>query len=334
MSNIRQLWLLKDSKTWSKKDADYLVENFSYGENDIRPIKRVLRADGGIYHLNILGLESDSKKLVSQEAKFSNTSYTGVWKLGWTFFQKERESFYCRESLTYNLQRNLVDTGKNLDPNRISLVAHSLPKGSKYLFLEEHWPKFVDAFLGMCGVSKTIRRNFTGYNNKQGYGVFPASLALWRSTFFTAPSVLVGLMRNQDLFIKPKSESLSTIPEILEIILDDRAKSWETGGKRMYKYSNFGINSMLWFSLLWMNKIRDVCDNFSFDVSKHYADGPNNFVSCTKDSIAKILDNLDAEERKEIYLLLGGNDREIYDKIISNFPSTIRNVLCKESFGG
>lgn len=326
MGHIRQTWLLKDSKTWSKKDAGYLVESLivTPRSNKARAMRK-LRSDG-IYTGHSLGLPSDSKRLSPVEMSFYSASSYDVYKLGWTFFQKEREEFHCRETMTYNLQRSLVDTGSNIDTNKMSLIREWLPKGKKHLFLEEHWPKYIDAFLDMCGVSKNIRRNFTGYNNETGFAVFPASIALWRSTFFTAPSAIVGLMRLPRLFIKPEEESLCTIPEILERILNDKKESWGTGGKRMYKYGSFGINSMLWFSLLWIDKLRAVCDNFNFDVSRHYADGPNNFISATKESTAKILSGLDKEERKEIYTLLG-NDKETFNRVVSNFQVEIRNVL-------
>ena len=81
------------------------------------------------------------------------------------------------------------------------------------------------------------------------------------------------------------------------------------------------------FSLLWTNKIRDVCDRFNYDVSRHYADGPNNFISATKDTVAKVLGDFDKEERKEMYLLLGGNDAETFNKITSNLNVEIRTVL-------
>lgn len=321
MGSIRQTWILKSSRTWSKKDAKYIIDSLVSGESSTRTISKLNNVNG-IYDSRAL-----SSKLIPRQANFQSASPYDVWKLGWTFFQKEREDFHCRESLTYNLQRQLVDTGKNIQPKRMCIVREYLPKGDKYSFLEEHWPKFIDAFLGMCGVSKNIRTSFVKYDSKTGYAVFPASIALWRSTFFTAPSTIVGLMRSPNLIVNPKLKSLNTIPEILDILVKDKEKSWETGGKRMYRYSSFGTNSMLWFTLLWMNKIREVSDGLRFKINEHYADGPNNFVSCTRKSIARVLSNFDVEEKKELYLLLGGNNQETFDKVASNFTSEISQEL-------
>jgi hypothetical protein len=82
-------------------------------------------------------------------------------------------------------------------------------------------------------------------------------------------------------------------------------------------------------SLLWVNKLREVCDNVNYDPQKHYIDGSNSFVGSTSDAIVKVLENFDKSEKKELYTLMGGRKGNSADflKVSQGFSKEIKATL-------
>ena len=96
------------------------------------------------------------------------------------------------------------------------------------------------------------------------------------------------------------------------------------------KYYLFGANTMLWMSLLWINKLREVTDSVAFHPQKHYMDGPNSYIAAMKLPVTKVMKKLSKADKKEIYTLLGGtkdDDSQIYNRVINSFSKEVREVM-------
>ncbi len=324
MGNIQVTYLIKDSKSWSKKDAKFLVDSIITSGKipNRRTINLVDMYQSEIHDRNFLENANDNLK-PKPKTTFWDCGRRNVWKLGWTFFQRDEDEFHCRETLTYSLQRNLAQTGRKVNRKKLALVRETLPKTS---YTKEHFIKFTDAFLGMSGVSKEVRNNFIDYDDNTCYAIFPAPAKLWGSSFLTAPATLVGLMRHTNLLMNREEKRFNSIPEILELLLEDKKESWNSNGRRQYKYYSFGSNAMLWFALLWMDKLKLVCDRFKFVEGEHYADGPNTFMQATALSVVKVLGDFNKAEQKEMCTLLA-KDKEDYHRLAGNYHSGIRSLL-------